>query len=83
VEVGLSDYPLDASLGSHFFHNITAMNVGYVAINEGRGSEFIRWEALRALHHVESRRYFSHMRSDLPLSVLMDGRRRKALISRS
>ena len=32
VEQGLKDYPLDASLGSHFFHNVTSMKVGYFAI---------------------------------------------------
>ena len=29
VEIGLPNFPLDASLGSHFFHNVTSMSVGY------------------------------------------------------
>jgi hypothetical protein len=29
VEVGLPDFHVDASLGSHFFHNVTSMTVGY------------------------------------------------------
>ncbi|MDA3823818.1 MAG: hypothetical protein PF450_14575, partial [Bacteroidales bacterium] len=29
IETSLEDFPLDASLGSHFFHNVTSMNVGY------------------------------------------------------
>lgn len=33
VEVSLPDFHLDASLGSHFFHNVTSMNVGYFLIN--------------------------------------------------
>src|SRR6056297_1406329 len=37
VEVGLEDYPLDASLGSHFFHNLTSMNVGYLSIANKTG----------------------------------------------
>ena len=32
VEMGLPDFPLDASLGSHFFHNVTSMNVGYFSV---------------------------------------------------
>ena len=32
VETSLEDFPLDASLGSHFFHNVTSMNVGYFSI---------------------------------------------------
>jgi len=35
VEVDLPDFHLDASLGSHFFHNVTSMNVGYFSINQG------------------------------------------------
>jgi hypothetical protein len=34
VEVDLPDFHLDASLGSHFFHNVTSMNVGYFSINQ-------------------------------------------------
>ena len=33
VEMSLKNFPLDASLGSHFFHNITSMNVGYFSVN--------------------------------------------------
>ncbi|RLD71763.1 MAG: pyruvate, phosphate dikinase, partial [Bacteroidetes bacterium] len=32
VETSLEDFPLDASAGSHFFHNVTSMNVGYFSI---------------------------------------------------
>ena len=34
VEVSLPDFHVDASLGSHFFHNVTSMNVGYFSINQ-------------------------------------------------
>ena len=32
VEISLDNYPLDSSLGSHFFHNVTSMNIGYFSI---------------------------------------------------
>jgi hypothetical protein len=34
VEVSLPNFHLDASLGSHFFHNVTSMNVGYFSISQ-------------------------------------------------
>ena len=34
VEVCLPNFHLDASLGSHFFHNVTSMNVGYFSVNQ-------------------------------------------------
>ncbi|MCU0455065.1 MAG: hypothetical protein MUE74_02090, partial [Bacteroidales bacterium] len=34
VEIDLPGFNLDASLGSHFFHNVTSMNVGYFSVNQ-------------------------------------------------
>ena len=44
VEVSLPDFHLDASLGSHFFHNVTSMNVGYFSINQDIDDGIIYWE---------------------------------------
>ena len=42
VEVSLPDFNSDASLGSHFFHNVTSMNVGYFSVNQNSGQDVIR-----------------------------------------
>ena len=47
VEMSLDNFPLDASLGSHFFHNITTANVGYFAINSINSEEFINWKLIK------------------------------------
>ncbi len=47
VETSLEGFPLDASLGSHFFHNVTSMNVGYFSIQHDSGTSFIRWDELK------------------------------------
>jgi hypothetical protein len=83
VEVGMSDFHLDASLGSHFFHNVTAMKVGYIAVNENRGNEFIEWDKFNKMHIIERQKYFRLLRSENPLSVQIDGRKKKAVIVRS
>jgi hypothetical protein len=36
VEVSLENYPLDSSLGSHFFHNVTSMTLGIFPYNTDR-----------------------------------------------
>jgi hypothetical protein len=46
VEISLKNFPLDSSLGSHFFHNVTSMNIGYFSVNDISQSEFINWERL-------------------------------------
>ena len=46
VEVSLNNYPLDTSLGSHFFHNVTSMNIGYFSVQHNSYTDFIRWKEL-------------------------------------
>jgi hypothetical protein len=80
VETSLEGFPLDASSGSHFFHNVTSMNVGYFSVVEGIGQNFIDWEKLRAMNEVGRTTYFRHVRSDQPFAVKMDGKKRIAIV---
>lgn len=82
VEIGMNNFPLDASLGSHFFHNITVMKTGYIAITNTGKDEFINWDAFRSMDCIIDLKYFKLLRSSRPLSVQLDGRRKQALISR-
>jgi hypothetical protein len=81
VEVSLPDFHLDASLGSHFFHNVTSMNVGYFSINEGTRDGSVLWDKLKDQKVVESGKYFRHIRFDDPLLIRMDGKKGMAVIS--
>jgi hypothetical protein len=81
VEVGLPDFHVDASLGSHFFHNVTSMNVGYFSINHGSDDGSIIWEKLKGQNVIESGRFFSHIRFEKPLLIRMDGKKGMAVIS--
>jgi hypothetical protein len=81
VEVGLPDFHVDASLGSHFFHNVTSMNVGYFSINHGSNDGTIAWDKLKKQKVIEKGRYFRHIRFEKPLLIRMDGKKRMAVIS--
>jgi len=81
VEVGLPDFHVDASLGSHFFHNVTSMNVGYFSINHGSDDGTIMWEKLKSQQVIEQGKYFSHIRFEKPLLIRMDGKKGMAVIS--
>jgi len=81
VEVGLPDFHVDASLGSHFFHNVTSMNVGYFSINHGSVDGSIIWEKLNEQNIIESGRFFRHIRFEKPLLIRMDGKKGMAVIS--
>jgi len=81
VEVSLPDFPLDASLGSHFFHNVTSMNVGYFSVNHTNPEEFLDWDILRAQKSIYKGRFFRHIRFDKSVFIRMDGKQRIAVIS--
>jgi CheY-like chemotaxis protein len=81
VEVSLPDFHLDASLGSHFFHNVTSMNVGYFSINQGSHDGTIMWKKLKDQKVIEKGKFFRHIRFDKPLLIRMDGKKGLAVIS--
>lgn len=80
VEQGLEDFPLDASLGSHFFHNVTSMNVGYFAIPFEGKEAFIDFDLLSRQEIVEEFTFTRHVRFSHPLTVLMDGKKQSSVI---
>jgi hypothetical protein len=81
VEVSLPDFPLDASLGSHFFHNVTSMNIGYFSINQSTRDGYVNWEKLEAAKVVEEGKFFRHVRFEKPMTVRMDGKKRMAVVT--
>ena len=81
VEISLPDFHLDASLGSHFFHNVTSMNVGYFSIDPDSDDGVIYWEKLKKQKVIEQGRFFRHIRFEKPLLIRMDGKKGTAVIS--
>ena len=81
VEMSLDDFVLDASLGSHFFHNVTSMNVGYFSVNHKSIKDYISWDILEKQKVIEETKYFKHIKFDKPLTITMDGRQRIAAIT--
>ncbi|MGM0377195.1 MAG: PEP/pyruvate-binding domain-containing protein [Bacteroidota bacterium] len=80
VEMGLPGFPLDPSLGSHFFHNVTSMNVGYFSVHQNNNHEFVDLSFLESLTPRQNTGYFKHIEFDQPLTVLMDGKNQKAVV---
>lgn len=81
IETSLEGYPLDASSGSHFFHNVVSMNVGYFSIQPELSKSYIRWDILKQQEIVNQTKYFRHIRFEKPLTVSMDGKKRIAVVT--
>lgn len=80
VEVSLNNYPLDSSLGSHFFHNVTSMNIGYFSVLHSSPTDFVRWDMLNSQKVVHETNFFRHIQFKKPLTILMDGRLKTSAI---
>jgi hypothetical protein len=80
VETSLEDFPLDASLGSHFFHNVTSMNVGYFSIQHDSRTSFIRWDELDGQELIEESEFVKQIRFKEPVCIMMDGKKRISII---
>lgn len=82
VEAGLADFSIDASLGSHFFHNITSMNIGYFTVGAHSEEDRIDWEWLATLPLIADKQFARQVRSAKPLLIQMDGQSGIAAIAK-
>lgn len=82
VEVDLPDFEVEPSLGSHFFHNVTAFRVCLLSVGLNRSEEWVDWTWLQAQPALWEGRYVRHLRAGEALRVVLDGHSGKALITR-
>ncbi|MDP3179128.1 MAG: hypothetical protein Q8M76_14570, partial [Spirochaetaceae bacterium] len=80
VEADLPDFRVDSSLGSHFFHNVTSMNIGYFTVPENGGLSLVDWAWLASFPAESSTAHCARTRLPEPLEIIMDGRRSKAIV---
>ncbi len=81
IETSLEEFPLDASSGSHFFHNVTSMNVGYFSVQPEMSKSFIRYDLLNSCKLINKTKYVRHVRFEKALKVRMDGKKRISVIT--
>ncbi len=80
VEYAMENFQADASLGSHFFHNVTSLNIGYFTIPYPRGTSLLDWDWLRQQPEAFRAGCLVHSRLEAPVHVVMDGRHTSAAI---
>lgn len=74
VEYATENFQVDASLGSHFFHNVTSLNIGYFTIPYPRKSAILDWDWLRQQPVVSRTGCLVHSRTEEDMHIVMDGR---------
>ncbi len=81
VEATLPEMNVDASQGSHFFHNMNCFRVLYFTVRHSEDNR-IDWEWLDRQPAITETRFLRHVRINTPLNVRVDGRSGRGVILR-
>lgn len=73
VEMGLENFPIDPSFGSHFFQNVTSMRVGYFTINHKEKRDFINLEWFVDHKVLKKKQFTSLIEMEEPVVVNIEG----------
>ncbi len=87
VEASPHGYNVEPSQGTHFFHNLTALGLGYFTISPGATTEndksrsFVNWDWLDEQPLSEETAYLRHVTPSRPMMAYLDGRHSIGLIA--
>jgi hypothetical protein len=79
LETATEALKADPSQGSHFFHNITSLDISYLTAS-GNGTDFVDWNWLKAQPAEASTAYIRHVRLPRPLTIKIDGKKSEGVI---
>jgi len=80
AEIGLENYKVDPSQGTHFFHNLTSFGVGYLTINPSIGEGIYNLDYLNSLSSDHESEFLRHIRFRKALRIEIDGRSTKGIV---
>ena len=73
VEVGMNDFPVDPSFGSHFFQNVTSMRIGYFTINHKKKQDKLNMKWLQNQNVKAVTKFTKWIQLERPVTVTIDG----------
>ena len=79
VEATLPEMNVDASQGSHFFHNMISFHVRYFTVRH-TGAHTIAWDWLDQQPTSLETRFLRHVQLGAPLEIRVDGRHGRGVI---
>jgi len=80
IEAGFKDFRVTPSQGTHFFQNLTSLNIGYFTVNQEMGEGFVDWEWLANHPAVDEIGCVRHIRFEEPALVTMNGTTQRGII---
>jgi hypothetical protein len=79
VETTAPELRADPSQGSHFFHNITTLDITYCTVDSEKGDR-LDWTWLGSQPRAAETRYVAHVRLPQPFVIKADGRSSRCVI---
>jgi hypothetical protein len=73
VETGLEEQSVEPSYGTHFFHNVTSLGLGYFTVHQRQGQGLMRWDWLKEQRAEAETEFLRHVRLERPLDIRIDG----------
>jgi CheY-like chemotaxis protein len=80
IESDLNQFVVEPSQGSHFFHNLVSLRMGYFHIKPRDNTECINWTWIKKQKHHDRKQFIRHIRFPHPLVVKIDGRLKKGAV---
>ena len=80
VELGTDDFVVEASQGTHFFHNLISANVCYLTLQDSSDFDYLDWEQIKSWDVVDSGEFFVHRRAKESLEFLVESSGNKAVL---
>jgi len=81
VEATTPEMNIELSQGSHFFHNITSLQIPYICVTH-TGRYKIDWSWLETQKIVAETDFVRHVKCERTLLIKVDGRSRRGVIKR-
>ena len=78
----MEGFDVDPSQGTHFFHNITSLRIGYLTIDQRRDGEFVNWDWIEGQSRVTTTQYVRHVELPDSLEAILDGQTGTGVIIR-
>lgn len=80
IESYHNDLKIEPSQGSHFFHNMISLGLGYFHIKGAPNADYIDWNWLKSHKPYKKTKNLKHLRFKSPLITKIDGRTSKGII---
>ena len=81
VETAAENFHAEPSYGTHFFHNVASLGIGYFTVNPLKGEGTVNWDWLARQPALDETAHIRHIRLDKPLDIRVDGSTGRGVIS--